>query len=65
MFSITTIIIPKQNATSDTCAMHSEEEIVECQDKEDVLTLGWIHVHFEDALTKYRHTPPSRAFCLL
>jgi hypothetical protein len=44
IFTITTLIIPKQSATSDTCAMSNEEEIVETQDALDVLSLGWIHV---------------------
>jgi len=43
-FTITALIVPKQTATSDTCAMSNEEEIVETQDRLDVLSLGWIHV---------------------
>mgnify|MGYP002142455825 CR=1 FL=1 len=44
VFTITTLIVPKQTATSDTCAMSNEEEIVDTQDRLDVLSLGWIHV---------------------
>lgn len=43
-FTITCLIIPKQVATSDTCAMISEEEIITAQDSLDVMSLGWIHV---------------------
>lgn len=44
-FTITTLIIPKQTGTSDTCAMLNEEEILEIADQRDLLTLGWIHTH--------------------
>lgn len=41
---ITTLIIPKQTATSDTCTTEHEEEFFDYQDKRDLMTLGWIHV---------------------
>ena len=44
VFTITCLIIPKQVATSDTCAMINEEEIITAQDSLDVMSLGWIHV---------------------
>lgn len=44
-FTITCLIIPKQVATSDTCAMINEEEIITAQDSLDVMSLGWIHVY--------------------
>jgi len=43
-FTITCLIVPKQVATSDTCAMINEEEIISVQDSLDVMSLGWIHV---------------------
>lgn len=43
-FTITCLIIPKQVATSDTCAMINEEEIITAQDSLDIMSLGWIHV---------------------
>lgn len=43
-FTISCLIIPKQVATSDTCAMINEEEIITAQDSLDVMSLGWIHV---------------------
>lgn len=45
-FTITTIIIPKQLGTKDTCTMTNEEEILTYQDKFDLITIGWIHVLF-------------------
>lgn len=44
-FTINCLIIPKQVATSDTCAMINEEEIITAQDSLDVMSLGWIHVN--------------------
>ncbi|KAI9280673.1 hypothetical protein BY458DRAFT_288686 [Sporodiniella umbellata] len=43
--SITTLIIPKQTGTTDTCTMENEEELFDIQDKHDLLTFGWIHTH--------------------
>lgn len=42
--TITTLLIPKQTSTSDTCTTENEEEVFEYQDRHDLLTLGWIHV---------------------
>ncbi|KAJ1960634.1 hypothetical protein IWQ62_004153 [Dispira parvispora] len=44
-FYLTTLLIPKQTATSDTCTTTNEEEIVEYQIEKDLITLGWIHTH--------------------
>lgn len=44
-FTLTHLIVPKQEGTADTCAMVAEEEILEVQDRLDLLTLGWIHTH--------------------
>ncbi|KAK5581201.1 hypothetical protein RB653_001231 [Dictyostelium firmibasis] len=45
IFRITTIIIPKQEGTTDTCNTIEEHEIFEYQLENDLLTLGWIHTH--------------------
>ncbi|KAH7842266.1 hypothetical protein Vadar_003355 [Vaccinium darrowii] len=45
MFHITTLIIPKQESTSDSCQTLNEEEIFEVQDKRSLFQLGWIHTH--------------------
>ncbi|GFP99630.1 amsh-like ubiquitin thioesterase 3 [Phtheirospermum japonicum] len=45
VFHITTLIIPKQESTSDSCQTLNEEEIFEVQDKRSLFPLGWIHTH--------------------
>ncbi|XP_057475680.1 AMSH-like ubiquitin thioesterase 3 [Actinidia eriantha] len=45
VFCITTLIIPKQESTSDSCQTLNEEEIFEVQDKCSLFPLGWIHTH--------------------
>jgi len=42
----TTLVIPKQNGTSDTCTTENEEEILLIADKEDLITLGWVSLDF-------------------
>ncbi|ONM31987.1 AMSH-like ubiquitin thioesterase 3 [Zea mays] len=44
-FYVTTLIIPKQKSTSDTCEATNEEELFEVQDTYSLFTLGWIHTH--------------------
>jgi len=44
-FFITTMIVPKQEGTTDTCSTTNEEELFEYQMNNDLLTLGWIHTH--------------------
>ncbi|XP_047337739.1 AMSH-like ubiquitin thioesterase 1 [Impatiens glandulifera] len=44
-FSITALIIPKQESTSDSCQTTNEEDIFEVQDKRSLFPLGWIHTH--------------------
>jgi hypothetical protein len=39
------LIIPEQTGTSDSCVTLKEENIFEVQDKNQLLTLGWIHVN--------------------
>ncbi|KAK4338925.1 hypothetical protein RND71_040387 [Anisodus tanguticus] len=45
VFHITTLIVPKQESTSDSCQTLNEEEIFEIQDKQSLFPLGWIHTH--------------------
>lgn len=45
VFHITTLIIPKQESTSDSCQTLNEEEIFEVQDGLSLFPLGWIHTH--------------------
>lgn len=61
-FTITTLIIPRQTATSDTVAMLGEEEIFAVQDERDLMTLGWIHTHptqqcFMSSVDLHTHFP--------
>lgn len=44
-FYVTSLIIPKQESTSDSCQTTNEEEIFDYQDKQSLFTLGWIHTH--------------------
>lgn len=45
IFYVCTLIIPKQESTSDSCQTVNEEEIFDCQDKRGLFQLGWIHTH--------------------
>ncbi|KAJ3052548.1 hypothetical protein HK097_006079 [Rhizophlyctis rosea] len=40
-----TLVVPKQSATSDTCTTTDEVELFEYLQKEDLISLGWIHTH--------------------
>ncbi|ETI49523.1 hypothetical protein, variant 7 [Phytophthora nicotianae CJ01A1] len=42
---ITTLIIPKQEGSSDMCTMTNEEELYDFCFSNELLTLGWIHTH--------------------
>ncbi|KAI9355792.1 hypothetical protein BD770DRAFT_390740 [Pilaira anomala] len=42
---VTSLLIPNQEGTSDTCITKDEEAIFDYQDKNELLTLGWIHTH--------------------
>lgn len=44
-FTITTVIIPKQEGCSDSFSTLKEEEIFDYQIEHDLITLGWIHTH--------------------
>ena len=44
-FTISHLIVPKQTGTADSCTTQGEEELFEIQDKENLITLGWIHTH--------------------
>ena len=45
VFTINTLIIPKQEGTSDTVQALGEEEVFEVQDSRGLYPLGWIHTH--------------------
>lgn len=45
IFTISTLIIPKQEGTTDTVQALGEEEIFDVQDSRGLYPLGWIHTH--------------------
>ncbi|TDL27903.1 Mov34-domain-containing protein [Rickenella mellea] len=44
-YIVTTLLIPKQHSTSDTCTMDEEELVLEFTEQRSLITLGWIHTH--------------------
>ncbi|KAI0827355.1 Mov34-domain-containing protein [Trametes gibbosa] len=44
-FVVTTLLIPKQHSTSDTCMMDEEELVLQFTEERHLITLGWIHTH--------------------
>ncbi|XP_041364183.1 STAM-binding protein-like [Gigantopelta aegis] len=44
-FHITDLFIPHQTGTPDSCDMEFEEDLIDYQDKLNLITLGWIHTH--------------------
>jgi STAM-binding protein len=44
-YAVTTLLVPKQRATSDTCAMEEEELVLQFTEERNLITLGWIHTH--------------------
>ncbi|KAG2449124.1 hypothetical protein HYH02_005872 [Chlamydomonas schloesseri] len=44
-FAINTLIIPKQQGTTDTVQALNEEEIFEAQFERELYPMGWIHTH--------------------
>jgi len=49
VFFVTTLIVPKQTATSDSVTATNEEEIFDEQDNRQLFSLGWIHTHPQQA----------------
>ena len=46
-FSVTTLLIPKQTSTSDTCTMLEEELVLQFTEERSLITLGWVSsLHF-------------------
>lgn len=44
-YIVTTLLIPKQHSTSDTCTMDEEELVLQFTEERHLITLGWIHTH--------------------
>ena len=41
-YSVTTLLIPKQTSTSDTCTMLEEELVLQFTEERSLITLGWV-----------------------
>ena len=41
-FVVTTLLIPKQHSTSDTCTMDEEELVLQFTEERNLITLGWV-----------------------
>lgn len=41
-FIVTTLLIPKQHSTSDTCTMDEEELVMQFTEERHLITLGWV-----------------------
>ncbi|KAJ7718858.1 Mov34-domain-containing protein [Mycena maculata] len=60
-YVISTLLIPKQHATSDTCAMDEEEGVLSFTEAWGLITIGWIHMHpsqscFMSSVDLHTHT---------
>ncbi|KAG9449956.1 hypothetical protein H6P81_009921 [Aristolochia fimbriata] len=44
-FYVTSLIIPKQESTCNSCQTLNEEEIYGVQDEQNLFPVGWIHTH--------------------
>jgi hypothetical protein len=44
-YVVTTLLIPKQYATSDTCAIEEEELVTQFTEERSLITLGWVCHH--------------------
>ena len=43
-FVVTTLLIPKQHSTSDTCTMDEEELVMNFTEERSLITLGWVKI---------------------
>ena len=43
-FVVTTLLIPKQHSTSDTCTMDEEELVMNFTEERSLITLGWVGI---------------------
>ncbi|KAG1836923.1 hypothetical protein C8R48DRAFT_793093 [Suillus tomentosus] len=41
-FTVTTLLIPRQHSTSDTCTMDEEELVLQFTEEPSLITLGWL-----------------------
>ena len=43
-YVVTTLLIPKQHSTSDTCTMDEEELVMQFTEERKLITLGWVRL---------------------
>ncbi|XP_004348068.2 STAM binding protein [Capsaspora owczarzaki ATCC 30864] len=55
VLSITHLIVPKQSGTADSCTTSNEEELIDFQVAEDLITIGWIHSCFMSSIDLHTH----------
>jgi hypothetical protein len=68
-YVVTTLLIPKQHATSDTCAIDEEELVTQFTKERSLITLGWVCHHLcwwtraQCSLVRYCqiHTHPTQS----
>lgn len=41
-YVVTTLLVPKQHSTSDTCSMDEEELVLQFTEERSLITLGWV-----------------------
>ncbi|KAL7241023.1 hypothetical protein ACSBR2_006612 [Camellia fascicularis] len=62
-FYVTTLIIPKQESTSNSCLALNEEEIFAIQNEQSLYPVGWIHMMVPEAVAiVMAPTDNSRAY---
>lgn len=42
-YAVTTLLIPRQHSTSDTCTMDEEELVLQFTEERSLITLGWVN----------------------
>jgi hypothetical protein len=68
-YVVTTLLIPKQHGTTDTCAIDEEELVAQFTEERSLITLGWVRRHLcwwtraQCSLVRYRqiHTHPTQS----
>ena len=46
-YLVTTLLIPRQHSTSDTCTMDEEELVMQFTEERSLITLGWVRWGFD------------------
>ena len=70
-YVVTTLLIPRQHSTSDTCTMDEEELVLQFTEERHLITLGWVREYFHFFLetstdisgARYIRIRPSHVSC--